>query len=42
MATLTYRQTVADMSALERWTMDFMHDTLGTGRTVRVLAILDA
>jgi putative transposase len=26
----------------ERWAMDFVHDTLSNGRTVRVLAVLDA
>lgn len=26
----------------ERWTMDFMHDTLATGQSIRVLTILDA
>jgi transposase InsO family protein len=26
----------------ERWTMDFMHDTLATGQVIRVLTILDA
>ena len=25
----------------ERWAMDFMHDTLADGRTVRVLTVLD-
>jgi putative transposase len=30
------------MQPNERWTMDFMHDTVGTGHPVRVLTILDA
>jgi putative transposase len=25
----------------ERWAMDFVHDTLSNGRTVRVLTVLD-
>jgi len=25
----------------ERWAMDFMHDTLSDGRTMRVLTVID-
>src|SRR5690606_28367961 len=40
-AAMTRQVRTAPQRANERWAMDFMHDVLGTGRTIRVFTLID-
>lgn len=40
-ASTTRQVRTAPQRANERWAMDFMHDVLGTGRTIRVFTLID-
>jgi putative transposase len=40
-ASTTRQVRTAPQRANERWAMDFMHDVLGTGQTVRVFTLID-